>query len=397
MGVKKLFTFLNENKIYRTYNHFNHLISDMKLNKNKILVGVDANLYFYKYSHSYNNMLIGFFNQILKFLSNGLCPLYIFDGGTIKEKEKTNIERNNNKKYNKEKLEDLKEQLVLVKNNKNNYNDDTTVGINILLEKEEELNLLIEKTYKKTIKISNDYITQLTELLDLLNIPYIFAHGEGEYLAVLLNNYKIIDYFLTDDTDTIPAGINNIVKFSGGKIIYLNTDDIYKKLEITRDDFINLCVLMGTDYSSYNIKKYKTNELLELIKNNDRIENIYNHFQINKDEFENVVNIYKNVAETEKCYLIDNVDNLNVNIINNHNMGLYSQILKTYWKDFMDVLNNNMDSIQFKTRIVKYIKNRVIDEKAVLIFLNDNIEDMTEKELSNIEVSLIYLNKFRNR
>ena len=104
MGVKKLFTFLSENNIYKTYGHLNHLISDMKLNKNKILIGVDANLFFYKYTHSCNNMLIGFFNQILKFLSNGLCPLYIFDGGTMMEKEGTNNNRNKKKNINKIKL-----------------------------------------------------------------------------------------------------------------------------------------------------------------------------------------------------------------------------------------------------------------------------------------------------
>jgi flap endonuclease-1 len=211
-------------------------------------------------------MLIGFFNQILKFLSNGICPLYIFDGGTIKEKAKTNIDRNNNKKNNLVKLDELKEELEILKNSAKSTIKD-----------EEELNTLIEKTYKKTKRVSNNYIFQLTRILDLLNIPYIFAHGEGEYLAVLLNNYNIIDYFLTDDTDTIPAGINNIIKFNAGKISYLNTNDIYSKLDINKDQLINLCVLMGTDYSTYNIKKYKPCDLMEMVKTTETIDNIY-HF-----------------------------------------------------------------------------------------------------------------------
>ena len=392
MGVKKLFTFLSENDIYKTYGHLNHLISDMRLNKNKMLIGVDANLFFYKYTHSCNNMLIGFFNQILKFLSNGLCPLYIFDGGTIKEKEKTNIDRNNNKKNNKVKLEELKETLAILKE-KNISSGNLDSG----LIEEEQLSILIDKTYKKTIKVSNNYILQLTELLDLLNIPYIFAKGEGEYLAVLLNNYNVIDYFLTEDTDTIPAGINNIIKFTGGKVIYLNTDEIYKKFDISTDEFINLCVLMGTDYASFNIKKYKPIELLELIKNNDNVENIYNLFQINKEEFENVVNIYKNVSKTEKCYLTNDLGNIDVNIINNHNLEIYSKILKVYWHDFLSVFDNNITSSQFKTKIVKYIKTSMINENDVLTFLNNNIEDMGETELKNIELSLNYLNRFRNK
>ena len=262
---------------------------------------------------------------------------------------------------------------------------------------EEKLNILIEKTHKKTIKISNKYILQLIELLELLNIPYIFAHGEGEYLAVLLNNYNIIDYFLTDDTDTIPAGINNIIKFENGKTICLHTNNIYKKLEITKDKFINLCVLMGTDYSCFNIKKNKPNELFDIIQKNDNIEEIYNYFQINKKEFEDVVNIYKNVAITEKCYLLNDLKDINVNIINNHNLGLFSTILKVYWDEFLEVLNTNTNSTLFKTKIIKNIKNNSLNVNNILTFLNTNIENMSKYELTNIEKNLKNLNKYRNK
>ena len=79
--------------------------------KNKLLIGIDANLFCYKYSHSYDNMLIGFFNQILKFLSYGYYPLYIFDGGTMMEKEGTNINRNKKKNNNKLKLNKIEEEI----------------------------------------------------------------------------------------------------------------------------------------------------------------------------------------------------------------------------------------------------------------------------------------------
>jgi hypothetical protein len=94
MGIKKLFTFINDNKLYKLYPYLNDLINDINLDKKNIIVGIDGNLFCYKYSHSYDNMIIGFFNQILKFLSNGIIPLYIFDGGTMYEKEYTNYLRN---------------------------------------------------------------------------------------------------------------------------------------------------------------------------------------------------------------------------------------------------------------------------------------------------------------
>jgi len=111
MGIKKLFTFLDNNKLFKIYPYLNDLIKELDLDKKKFLIGIDGNLFCYKYSHSYNNMLIGFFNQILKFLSNGIIPLYIFDGGTLQEKENTNLIRGHRKYLNKIKLNILNDIL----------------------------------------------------------------------------------------------------------------------------------------------------------------------------------------------------------------------------------------------------------------------------------------------
>ncbi len=94
MGIKKLFTFLEENDLFEKYSFLSDIIKNLKIDNNKFIIGVDANLYCYKYSHSYGNMLVGFYNQILKFYSNNIIPIYIFDGGVLKEKENTNKGKN---------------------------------------------------------------------------------------------------------------------------------------------------------------------------------------------------------------------------------------------------------------------------------------------------------------
>ena len=176
MGVKKLFTFLNDNSVYKIYPCIDDLINELNLNKKRIIIGVDANLFCYKYSHSYDNMIIGFLNQILKFLSNKIIPLYIFDGGTLHEKENTNLIRNQKKIISKFKLDNLEK---LSESDNNNI----------------DLLLLKKKLEKNSFRINDTNIKNLLNFFDLLNIPYIFSHGEGEYLAVLLNKYNIIDFF----------------------------------------------------------------------------------------------------------------------------------------------------------------------------------------------------------
>ena len=84
---------------------------------------------------------------------------------------------------------------------------------NGLLQDDENNIITRKKLEKNSIKITSREINKIIELLDILNIPYLFSKGEGEYLAVLLNKYNIIDMFLTDDTDPIPSGINYMIKF----------------------------------------------------------------------------------------------------------------------------------------------------------------------------------------
>ena len=231
MGVKKLFTFLNNNSIYKIYPYMKDLLSDLKLKKSEIIIGIDGNLYTYKYLHSYDNMLIGFYNQIINFLSSGIIPFYIFDGGTLNEKESTNNLRSLKKTNNKIKLNYLEENIELMN---------------------EEYYLLKNKFEKNILKITKEDMNKLLELFDLLNIPYIFAHGEGEYLAVLLNKLGIIDLILTDDTDPIPAGAKHIVKFYNNNVYYLDVVHLLLDLDLTKLELIDYCILMGNDYINLN-------------------------------------------------------------------------------------------------------------------------------------------------
>ena len=394
MGVKKLFTFLNNNNLYKIYPYLNDLISELEMDKKRVLVGVDGNLFCYKYTHSYDNMLIGFFNQILKFLSNKIIPLYIFDGGTINEKENTNLMRHHKKMVSKYKLEQIENILEL--------NPDNNT----------ELLLLKKKLQKNSTKINIDSIKILLELFDLLNIPYLFSHGEGEYLAVLLNKYNMIDLFLTDDTDPIPAGINKTIKFYNNNVYYLDTHIINSSLNLSTDEFCDFCILLGSDYFSFN-HGMKPIEIFNLIKKHKCIENIINNKEINLLTLESleiinkIRNIYKFSDLSEKNFFLNNIEsenNLNnINILIDHsNISNYSNIMLEFWDDFIELLkineNNNIQikiqSDLFKLNINKYISKSKFNIKNIIKYIKNNIKDITEEELSNTIISFEFLNTF---
>jgi 5'-3' exonuclease len=400
MGVKKLFTFLNNNNIYKTYSYLNDIIGELEMDKQHLIVGVDANLFCYKYLHSYDNMLIGFFNQVLKFLSNGIIPLYIFDGGTIPEKENTNMLRYQKKIISKHKLEQIEKFEDMMGEN----------NIEISTEDNTKLLLLKKKLEKNSTKINNENILLLLELLELLNIPYMFSHGEGEYLAVLLNKYNVIDFFLTDDTDPIPAGIIKTIKFYNNCVYFLDTKNIYLKLKLSPSEFCDFCILLGSDYNIFS-HGLKPNDIYELIKKYKCIENIVaNNSLIGLDSsILLVVNrlreIYMYSDQIEKNIFINqtniNNDSNKINLIIDHsNICYYSSILLEYWDDFLNILKQNepekihCQSNTFKYNIYLYVSKSKFNIKNIIRFIKNNIKDITDTELSNAIISFEFLNTF---
>lgn len=384
MGVKKLFTFLNNKSMYKIYSYMKDILVDLKLKKSETIIGIDANLYTYKYSHSYDNMLIGFYNQIINFLSNGIIPFYIFDGGTILEKESTNQTRHLKKSNNKIKLECLEDNTELF---------------------EDEYIILKNKYEKNSIKITKEDINKLLELLDLLNIPYIFAHGEGDYLSVLLNKLGIIDIILSDDTDLIPAGGKKIVKFLKNNVYYLDTNKIYLDLDISCKEFCDFCILLGNDYINLN-HSIKPDELFKIIKEYSSIENIIKsniNENINLDKLELVEKIryiYNNSADNERLMFIEpEIKNESIfRFIDHSDYNNYSNIILEYWDDFINILKNNLpnnpDNLRFKLKINKYIRDKKFNIKNIIKFLKNYVNDINPNEIINTQTTFEYLNTF---
>lgn len=408
MGIRKLFTFLDNKKIFEKHSYLDEIIKNLGINKNKFVIAVDGNLYCYKYSYSYDDMIIGFYNQILKFFSKNIIPLYIFDGGVVKEKESTNINRNKKININKEKINKLDE-------NNDNFDD---------------MEIIKKKLEKKSIKITKFNLKPLLELFDLMNIPFIFSHCEGEYLAVLLNKLGIVDMFLTDDTDPIPAGINNIVKFYKNSVYFLNYDDMLKSLELTKSEFIDFCILMGCDYNNF-FHKINPNELYENIKKYHSIENMIEYYTNNDntndelfvdeydgnaiistkllicdyitiDDVNKIRNIYNNLYNYERESFINLHSELNFDIneiVNHDDLSNYSNIMLEHWEEFIEILkiNNykkNENSENFKEHINNFIKNKKFNINEILKFMRKNVKNISDEEIDNISITFKYLNEF---
>ncbi len=400
MGIKGL------NKLIKINSINSVKISNIRDLKGKI-IAIDAELLIHKINSG--KPLIKLINNVIFYLKNKIIPIYIFDGGTLQEKENTNLLRYQKKIISKLKLEKIEEQIDYLNDNE--------------LENKDELLLIKKKLEKNSTKINLENINVLLELFDLLNIPYIFSYGEGEYLAVLLNKYNIIDFFLTDDTDPIPAGINKTIKFYNNSVYYLETKMVYDALKLSPKQLCDLCILFGSDYSVFN-HGLKTNEIYELIikfksieeiiKNNmincidnnsllliDKIRNIY----FNSDNLEKNLFIKNNKFFDITCSTNESNDNYNINsIIDHSNMLFYSNVMLEYWDDFICIISieinlTNQNEIidksnMFKYNICKYINESKFNIKNIIKFIKKNITDITNNEIENIITSFEFLNSF---
>ncbi len=364
MGIKKLNKFLSERNLVNVYDNIGHYIKEKKHEYNtngNIIVAIDLLLYLYKYSYAYDSFIIGFWNQISYLLSHRIIPLYVIDNKYPTEKSSTIKSRNRKKESLERRLDTIKQQLENVKKELN-------INEKIL----EFLNTEKEKLEKRIIKIKKNDIDLIKEFFTDLNIPFVEARSEADMLCAKLYKEGYIVSCLSDDMDLLCFGCSSLIKFSNSKIIEFSLSKILHGLSLTREQFIEMCIMFGCDYLKPNFKLdvddiYKNMKRYGSVKN-ILAKNIYPAFYEERskyfvEKYLDIKELYMNVTEqieinmpsidvelpNEKIiqYIIDHKDEKMsqiemanilkcINYINNHvnNRLLYNSVSFRYFKKY---------------------------------------------------------------
>ena len=272
--------------------------------KNKIFA-VDANLYIYKFLYANGNHINGLFFMINKLSKFNIYPIFIFDGEPPKEKKQT---LENRKKIKKK----IKTQVINLKTNLSIIDD---------IEKRQEINKRIKNLEKRLVYVDKEVIQSSKKLLTLMNILYRDAPREAEQLCANLSRINLVDGVISDDTDTIACGSKIIIRNFNNKfdyISYYNMDEILYELELNYESFLDLCILLGTDYNN-KMREVSYKSAYKLIKKYDNIDNILAntryefHYDYNKvRELFKVNHIDKNIID--KISQIGSVKNMTPNL-----------------------------------------------------------------------------------
>jgi flap endonuclease-1 len=205
--------------------------------------------------------LMGILNRTVNLLELGIKPVYVFDGKPPSLKLKELSKRKEMKKKAEEKFNELSEQLASA-----SISDDENDKL------VEEMN----KMSKRSVTITKENIDDTKKLLDFIGIPWIQAPCEAEaQCADLVKNGKVYAT-ATEDMDCLTFGSNVMLKnLTDPKknTIEISLDKVLLELKMSKDEFIDFCILCGCDYTD-SIKGIGPKRGLALIRKFKSIDEI---------------------------------------------------------------------------------------------------------------------------
>lgn len=310
MGIKGGASLINSNSKTVTAN-----LSDIPPNTR---VCIDASEFIYRsLIKQGNNHVSGCLNLLEKLFRFGIIPLFVFDGTPPTEKQLVTDERRKARARAHEKLTKLTQDtktLQMVYDTissdssaieslsssltEEDYNSLITTQSEPISEENDEKNKAkltehiskiaesAEKARRRAVTLSVKQIRDIMVLLDMFTIPYIALDIEADIVCAKLVKYGFVDYCISNDVDLLAFGCTKIIrnlKFRDDEIEIFYHDQIIADMDLTHDQFIDLCIIMGCDYAP-RIIGIKAELALALIKKYKCIEEIINNFDnINSD------------------------------------------------------------------------------------------------------------------
>lgn len=262
-------------------------------------IAIDTSIYLYRFLQE--EVLLENFYLLLSLLKfYNITGIFVFDGKPPEEKYKLIDKRNSVKAEAREKYKEL--EMKINKINNNDYERE---------EKNDILNEMVELK-KKFVKLERYHIEIIKKLITAFGESYIDAEGEADQLCSKLVIKKIAYACLSEDMDLFLYGCPRVLRYLSllnESMVLYNLSEILKELEISLNDFRQICVLSGTDYNNNNnigIDLYKSVEFYKSYKNDEKNNNIdfYTWIDNNMNGIVNIIELYL----INNMFLLDNVN-----------------------------------------------------------------------------------------
>jgi flap endonuclease-1 len=219
----------------------------------------------------------------------GIKPIFVFDGEPPEFKLKELEERVDRKI-------EMEEKLILAKERG---------------EKD------LKKYAQATARIDEYIVESSKNLLTLMGIPVVQAPSEGEAQAAYMTRKGDTDYTCSQDYDSLLFGspkLGRNLAITGkrklpGKNVYIDVKpeviDLHKNLKrlgITREQLIDIAILIGTDYNE-GIKGIGAKKAYGLIKKHGNIKIALSSLNANIEDLDEIREFFLNPPVTDEYTL----------------------------------------------------------------------------------------------
>jgi 5'-3' exonuclease len=120
-----------------------------------------------------------------------------------------------------------------------------------------KIDMEIQKLKNTVMSIRTEDFLLTKDFFKACNIPVIDAEGEAEATASALVKQGIVAAVLTEDTDVLAYGVPFMLHkmdTSEGTFVEVDYEEILTQLKLTPAQFLDLCILCGTDYNTNMFK-----------------------------------------------------------------------------------------------------------------------------------------------
>ncbi|PNF17057.1 Flap endonuclease 1 [Cryptotermes secundus] len=196
--------------------------------------------------------LMGTFYRTIRLVENGIKPVYVFDGKPPEMKSGELSKR-------AERREEAQKSL----------------------EKAEEAGDAeqVDKFSRRLVKVTKHHADECKQLLSLMGIPYIEAPCEAEAQCAAMVKAGKVYATATEDMDALTFGSSVLLRhmtFSEARkmpIQEFHLSKVLEELELSHNEFIDLCILLGCDYCD-SIKGIGPKRAIDLIKQHRNLETV---------------------------------------------------------------------------------------------------------------------------
>jgi flap endonuclease-1 len=243
--------------------------------------------------------LQGMFHRTIRMLNSGIKPCFVFDGKPPQLKSNELAKRF-------AKREDAAESLAEAKDEENQED--------------------VEKYTKRLVKVTKEHNDDAKKLLRLMGVPIIEAPGEAEAQCAALVSADLVYATATEDMDALTFGTKKLLRhltFSqarGEPIVEIDLAIILRDMKLTMDQFIDLCILCGCDYTQ-SIRGIGPMTALKLIRENQSIENAVKKLDFDKHKIPEDF-MYKEAADLFRKPLVTDPAELKLNWVQPDEEGL---------------------------------------------------------------------------